>query len=156
MASTSGARRIPIDEFFLAPKHNTLAPDELIVAVHVPRATGPQVFSKVGPRSAMVIAVCSLALAVHPGERRIRTGIGSAGPTPLRAAAAEEFVAASVDWSSRAPLDDAVIRRFADLVCAAARPIDDVRGSAAYRTHALGVLARRTLSWCWDDYRRLG
>ena len=43
--------------------------------------------------------------------------------------------------------------RFGELVGGAARPIDDVRGTAAYRVHALGVLARRTLTWAWDQYR---
>ena len=44
--------------------------------------------------------------------------------------------------------------RFGDLVAAAASPIDDVRGTAAYRRHALSVLARRTLGWAWHDYQR--
>jgi CO/xanthine dehydrogenase FAD-binding subunit len=46
-----------------------------------------------------------------------------------------------------------VVERFADLVTGAARPIDDVRGTAAYRRHALRVLAQRSHLWCWDDYR---
>jgi CO/xanthine dehydrogenase FAD-binding subunit len=46
-----------------------------------------------------------------------------------------------------------VARRFGDLVAEAAVPIDDVRGTAAYRRHALAVLARRTLAWAWADYR---
>ena len=44
--------------------------------------------------------------------------------------------------------------RFGDLVAADASPIDDVRGTAAYRRHALSVLARRTLGWAWHDYQR--
>src|SRR4051794_3378362 len=89
LASVSGARRVPIGEFITGPKRNVLAPDELIAAVHVPEAAGAQQFAKVGTRNAMVIAVCSFALALDPEARRIGTCIGSAGPTPLRAAEAE-------------------------------------------------------------------
>ena len=46
---------------------------------------------------------------------------------------------------------DATLRRFGELVAAAASPIDDVRGSAAYRRHALSVLARRALKWAWEE-----
>jgi CO/xanthine dehydrogenase FAD-binding subunit len=113
-------------------------------------ATGPQYFSKIGTRNAMVIAVCSFAVALHPEERRVGTGIGSAAPTPLRATAAEEFLARELDWD--APLDEAVAREFGTLVAAAAAPIDDVRGTAGYRRHALSVMARRTLGWAWRDH----
>ena len=157
VASAGGARRVPIDEFFTGPKQSALAPDELICAVHLPAASGPQQFAKIGTRNAMVIAVCSFGLALDPAGGRVGTGIGSAGPTPLRAGEAEEFlegVLSSEDlWSSRAPLGEAAVARFGELVAAAARPIDDVRGTAAYRSHALGVLARRTLGWAWDEHR---
>jgi len=157
VASAGGARRVPIDEFFTGPKQSALAPDELICAVHLPAASGPQQFAKIGTRNAMVIAVCSFGLALDPAGGRVGTGIGSAGPTPMRAGEAEEFmegVLSSEDlWSSRAPLGEAAVARFGELVAAAARPIDDVRGTAAYRAHALGVLARRTLGWAWDEYR---
>jgi CO/xanthine dehydrogenase FAD-binding subunit len=92
------------------------------------------------------------------GGGRVGTGIGSAGPVPLRAVAAEEFLSGELDgrWESRAAVPDAVARRFGELVASAARPIDDVRGTAAYRRHALSVLARRTLGWAWDAYRKEG
>jgi CO/xanthine dehydrogenase FAD-binding subunit len=87
----------------------------------------------------------------------VGTGIGSAGPTPLRAGEAERFLADVLReeglWESRAPLGEAAAARFGELVGGAARPIDDVRGTAAYRVHALRVLARRTLGWAWDEYR---
>ena len=157
VASAGGARRVPIDEFFTGPKQSALEPGELICAVHLPAATGPQQFAKIGTRNAMVIAVCSFGLALDPAGGRVGTGIGSAGPTPLRAGEAQEFlqgVLSSEDlWSSRAPLGEAAVARFGELVADAARPIDDVRGTAAYRSHALGVLARRTLGWAWDEYR---
>ncbi|SDC42177.1 FAD binding domain-containing protein [Actinokineospora iranica] len=154
-ASTRGSRRIPAAEFFHGPKRSALAADELVVAVHLPVATGPQQFSKVGTRNAMVIAVCSFSLALHPETGAVGTGIGSAGPTPLRAEDAQLFAAAELEgrWEAPGPLPDSVLRRFGELVAAAAKPIDDVRGTAEYRRHALAVLARRTLTWAWDDYR---
>jgi CO/xanthine dehydrogenase FAD-binding subunit len=157
VASAGGRRRIPVAEFFTGPKESALEPDELILAVWVPAATGPQQFAKIGTRNAMVIAVCSFALVLDPEHRRVGTGIGSAGPTPLPAGEAERFLQEVLDaddrWSSRAPIGDRAGARFGELVAASARPIDDVRGTAAYRAHALGVLARRTLVWAWDQYR---
>ncbi len=124
VASVRGARRLPLQEFLVGPKRNALEPDELIVAVRV-RPGGSQTFMKVGPRNAMVIAVCSLAVRVD-GE--LRAAYGSAGP---------------VVGLVRAPRD--AVESFPDLVAEAASPIDDVRGTAAYRRHALRVLTRRAL-----------
>ncbi|TMR88129.1 FAD binding domain-containing protein [Nonomuraea basaltis] len=146
-----GVRMIPAAEFYLGVKRSALRPDELIRAVHVKPATGPQYFSKVGTRNAMVIAVCSFAVALHPDERRVGTGIGSAAPTPRRAREAEELLAQWLDWDASS-LDPALVRRFGRLCAAAAAPIDDVRGTAEYRVHAIDVMARRTLTWAWNDY----
>ncbi len=153
LASTRGTRRVPIGEFITGPKRNVLEPDELIAAFHVAPAAGPQQFSKVGTRNAMVIAVCSFALALDPDERRVGTCIGSAGPTPIVASEAEAFASNALDWDGGTTPTDADLARFGELVAQAASPIDDVRGSAAYRRHALRVLGRRTLAWAWADYR---
>jgi CO/xanthine dehydrogenase FAD-binding subunit len=153
LASAGGSRRVRVEDFCTAPKRNVMTPDELVVAVHVPDRRGPQQFAKVGPRNAMVIAVCSLAVALDARARSVGTAIGSAGPTVLRAHSAEAFLAGELDWDGRSELDDAVIERFAELVAGDSRPIDDVRGLAAYRRHALAVLARRTLRWVWSDHR---
>jgi CO/xanthine dehydrogenase FAD-binding subunit len=152
VASTRGTRMIPAAEFYLGVKRNALEPDELIVAVHLGATPGPEQFAKVGTRNAMVIAVCSFAIALHPAEKRVGAAVGSAAPTPRHATAAEEFLAGELDWDAPKPLLDSVKRRFGELVADAASPIDDVRGSAAYRKHALAVLARRTLGWAWQDY----
>jgi CO/xanthine dehydrogenase FAD-binding subunit len=155
LASRNGTRRLPVAEFVTGPKRTALAPDELITAYVLPAAAGPQQFAKVGTRNAMVIAVCSVSLALWPEERRVATCIGSAGPTPLPAADADAFIAGVLDehdyWSSRAPLPDLALERYGELVGQAARPIDDVRGTAAYRRHAVGVMARRTLGWAWGE-----
>ncbi|HEV2140754.1 MAG TPA: FAD binding domain-containing protein [Candidatus Dormibacteraeota bacterium] len=150
LASTTGTRHVPVGEFFTGPKRNTMRKDELIAAFIVQPAPGPQQFSKVGTRNAMVIAVCSFALSIDPAHRRVGTGIGSAGPTPLRAVEAEKFVQAELDWALHRPLTEAALNRFGDLVASAAKPIDDVRGTAAYRRGALAVLARRCMKWAWE------
>ncbi len=131
LASIRGARRLPLTEFLIGPKRNALADDELIVAVHVEPSRAAQTFMKVGPRNAMVIAVCSLALAVDREREELRASFGSSGP-----------VAGLVV----APLAD--VDGFPDQVAGAASPIDDVRGTAAYRRHALRVLTRRALERC--------
>jgi CO/xanthine dehydrogenase FAD-binding subunit len=55
-------------------------------------------------------------------------------------------------WSKRAPVAESALARFGELVAAAARPIDDVRGTAAYRRYALAVMARRSFVWAWNEY----
>jgi len=155
--STRGERRIPIDDFYRGLKQTALRQDELIRAVRIRTGTGPCQFGKIGTRNAMVIAVCSFAIALHPSNRTVRTGIGSAAPRPIRAPDAEAFVggelAAAGLWESRKPLPASLVARFGELVPTAAAPIDDLRGSAAYRRHALSVLAVRTLNWAWEEYR---
>ena len=151
VASVRGSRFLPADEFYVGVKRHALEPDELITAVHLPAHAGPQQFAKVGTRNAMVIAVCSFALALRDGQ--VGAAIGSAAPTPRHAREAEEFLAGELPWGSSEPLADSLKRRFGELVAEATSPIDDVRGSAAYRKHALGVLARRTLTWAWDEHR---
>jgi CO/xanthine dehydrogenase FAD-binding subunit len=149
LASTRGTRRVPVAELITGPKRTALAADELIVAFTLPAATGPQEFAKVGTRNAMVISVCAVSLALWPRERRVAICIGSAGRTPIAAGAAGAFIAGELDWDGLRAPSDAALARFGELAGAAAQPIDDVRGTAAYRRHAVGVLARRTLAWAW-------
>jgi CO/xanthine dehydrogenase FAD-binding subunit len=155
VASTRGARDIAAGDFVLAPKRSALEPDELIVSITCPIARGAQQFSKIGTRNAMVIAVASLALSLDAAKRTVRVAFGSAGPTPLRAPEAERFLAGVLDeqghWETLTPLAESAITRFGELVGQAARPIDDVRGTAAYRRHGLSVLGRRTLGWAWAE-----
>jgi CO/xanthine dehydrogenase FAD-binding subunit len=157
VASVRGKRQIPVGDFFTGVKRSALAADELIAAVELPVAPGPQEFAKVGTRNAMVIAVCSVAVGLDPAAGTVGTGLGSVAPTPRRAPEAEAFGAAELAdrglWESRAAIPDPVAARFGELVAAAAAPIDDVRGTAAYRRHALGVLGRRVLLRAWLGYR---
>jgi CO/xanthine dehydrogenase FAD-binding subunit len=128
LVSLRGERVVPLEEFLVGPKRNALAEDELIAGVRVDPAEARETFMKVGPRNAMVIAVVSLALRVD-GE--LRAAFGSAGPVPTLV---------------RAPLEEG--GAFAARVAEAASPIDDVRGTAGYRRHALRVLTARALERC--------
>ena len=124
-ASVRGVRTLPIGEFVTGVKRNALAADELVTAVWVTPSRAPQTFMKIGPRNAMVIAVVSLAVAA--GDE-LRASFGSAGPRPALVTAPRSEAAS-----------------FPERVAAAASPIDDVRGSADYRRHALRVLTARAL-----------
>jgi CO/xanthine dehydrogenase FAD-binding subunit len=152
LASVRGTRRVPVAEFVTGPKRTCIEPDELIAAFELPAAAGPQQFAKVGTRNAMVIAVCSVALALWPEQHRVGVCVGSAGPMPIAATEAQDFIAGALDWDGGAPIPDEALARFGELVAGAARPIDDVRGTARYRSHAVGVLGRRTLQWAWSEY----
>ncbi|HEY2217920.1 MAG TPA: FAD binding domain-containing protein [Gaiellaceae bacterium] len=124
-ASVRGIRRLALTDFVTGVKRTALAGDELITAVYVTPSLAQQTFMKVGPRNAMVIAVVSLA--VSAGEE-LRASPGSSSPRPVVVTAPREEAAS-----------------FPELVAEAASPIDDVRGTAAYRRHALRVLAQRAL-----------
>jgi CO/xanthine dehydrogenase FAD-binding subunit len=128
LVSLRGERWLPLPEFVVGPKRNALAADELIAGVRVAPSDGRETFMKVGTRNAMVIAVVSLAVRV---DGALRAAFGSAGPVPTLV---------------EAPLDAA--DAFPEQVARAASPIDDVRGTATYRRHALRVLAKRALERC--------
>jgi CO/xanthine dehydrogenase FAD-binding subunit len=131
VASVRGSRRLPLEDFLVGVKQNALADEELILAAHVTPSGAPQTFMKIGPRNAMVIAVCSLAVVADRERGEVRAAFGSAAPVVRLVAGA---------------LDD--VDAFSERVAAAASPIDDVRGTAAYRRHALRVLTERALERC--------
>lgn len=153
-------RSVPWREFNVAPKKTTIAPDELILGARWNPVHGRGSFSKIGTRNAMVIAVASLCLVMDERAQALRVALGSVGPTILRAPEAETFAAKSIAaagaWNDpRATVARSVLEEFGERVAAAAKPIDDVRGSAAYRRHACRVMARRALTWALEE-RKLG
>ena len=131
LASAGGTRTVALEAFLVGPKQNALAEDELITAVLVRPSGNRQTFMKIGPRNAMVIAVCSLALSVDRERGEVRAAYGSAGPVPA-------LVTGSLSGGEGFP----------DAVANAASPIDDVRGTARYRRHALRVMTARALERC--------
>ena len=131
LAGIRGTRTLALDEFLIGPKCTALQGDELVVAVRVRPSRAPQTFMKIGQRNAMVISICSLALCADRERGELRAAFGSSSP---------------VVRLVTAPLDE--VENFAAQVVTAASPIDDVRGTAAYRRHALGVLTQRALARC--------
>jgi len=146
-SAADGERRVPWNEFFLGPKRTARRNDELVTAVRVPVVHGRQEYLKVGTRNAMVISVAGVALVMDDDAHTVRVGLGSVGPVPLRAPAAEAFADSTIDWVTMT-VPDGGAAQFGALVSAAASPIDDQRSTAAYRRHAVGVCARRALQRC--------
>jgi len=146
-SAARGARSLPLADFITGPKRTVREPDELITAVRVPRLEGPQHTAKIGPRNAMVISVACVAVVVDTTNQRVRIGMGSVGPGPMRATDAEAAVSAAIDWDAlRCP--EEAIGAFGRACAEAARPITDHRSTADYRRHAVGVLASRSLRRC--------
>jgi carbon-monoxide dehydrogenase medium subunit len=142
IAGPNGDRTVPVEDFCIAPGRTVLQRGELLVALRVPRpaARTSDAYLRLIPRSEMDIAVAGAAVSVTLDARGVctaaRVAIGAVAPTALRVPEAEQALAGS-------SLDDGSLRRAADAASAAARPIGDKRGTAAYRRTVVGVLTRR-------------
>ena len=133
-----------------ARAHRARTRRELLTAVVVPRARGFQDYVKVGPRNAQFVATASAAVAVSPrsSRRRVRLGFGNAADVPLRVPEADEIATQALAAGD--------VRAVGDLAAAVARGVDppaDHVASAAYRRHALGVLAGRLLERAIEEDR---
>jgi CO/xanthine dehydrogenase FAD-binding subunit len=143
LVSSSGTRSVPFAAFMTGPKRTALVPGELIEAISMPVLTGWQGYAKVGVRNAMVISNAGACLAVDDAGG-VRLALGSVGPTIIRCTDAELFAASVVDHDTNS-VSETDAAEFGALAASAARPIDDHRSTAAYRRHAVAVLARRLL-----------
>jgi CO/xanthine dehydrogenase FAD-binding subunit len=142
LTSRDGRRLVPWDQFFVGVKRTALQAGELITAVQLPDDLPErQAFGKIGVRNAMVIAIVCAVVTRRP-DGRTTVGLGSVGPTPIRAPGAETMIS-SISRPTEADLDE-----FQRLVSEEARPITDHRSTEEYRRHAAGVLARRLLERC--------
>lgn len=141
----NGKRRVPVEEFCTGPGANVLAPGELLVSLRVPlnrKNTGAH-YLRFIPRNEMDIAVVGAGAYVELGGRgkvfkTARLALGAVAPTPLFASQASEQLAGQ-------PVNDESIAQAAEAAKSAARPISDMRGTAEFRTHLVGVLVKRAL-----------
>ncbi len=144
-----GERRLTFPQFYRGVRQTAMDDDEMVVGVEVPLLGKDQrgVFLKLGLRQAQAIAVVNVAAVLtFDGDKvvRARITLGSVAPTIVRAPDAE---AALIGFS----LNDESIREAARLAAQAARPIDDIRGSAEYRRLMVEVFTRRALNRLWLD-----
>ena len=143
VAGPGGRRRVPVEEFCTGPGQSVLEAGELVVAIHFPPPapqSGAQ-FLRFIPRNEMDIAVTNAATQVRVDGDRVswaRVALGAVAPTPLLVAEAAEALVGQ-------PLSDASIAAAAAAAKAAARPIDDMRGSIKQRKHLAAVLTERTI-----------
>ncbi len=163
LCSAEGSRELSLSDFITGPKQTALRQGEIIEGVRVPLAAMPVraaaegknggngsaigrgEFLKVGTRNAMVISVAGLALIARHDIQRVCVGLGSVAAVPVRPTEAEEWISPRLDWQQRSPLDPGDVETFGDMVTQAASPIDDHRSTAVYRSHAIGVMAKRAL-----------
>jgi carbon-monoxide dehydrogenase medium subunit len=142
LAGPDGRRRIPVSAFPTGPGQTALGPGELLVAIHLaaPPARTADAYLRLIPRTEMDIAVVGAAVRVTLSSdgtcTDARVALGAVAPTALRVPAAEAALIGT-------RIDGAALVRLAEAASAAARPIDDKRGTAAYRRQVAGVLARR-------------
>jgi CO/xanthine dehydrogenase FAD-binding subunit len=153
VGSLSGVRRVPVFDFLTGPYECDLGPDELILAVLMPRAAGPAAYAKVGARNAMARAACAVAVVLDTARRTAGICVAACAPTPVRATAAEELVAAEAPWDSGGELDPDLVSRVSALMAEATRPRSDGRGSVEYKRHAAAVLGGRALARAWRGPR---
>jgi CO/xanthine dehydrogenase FAD-binding subunit len=144
VASLRGRRSMPLAEFITGNRRTALAGDELVTAIHVPEAASGarSTFLKLGARSYLLISIASVAALVETGANsriaRAAISVGACTAVPVRLTQLERELPGAMLGEI-----DAHIERS---VAAALSPIDDVRGSARYRTHAAAVLVRRALA----------
>lgn len=148
----SGSRTISFGEFFLGPRRTVVQPNELLLGVWVPE---PSVgfggnYLRHTPRKEMDIAVVGVgsAVTVHDGVCvDARIALGAVAPKPIRAQKAEAALRGQ-------KLSEDLIAEAARIAASEARPITDVRGTAEFRQHIVGVLTRRTLATAWERARQ--
>ena len=163
LRSAEGSRELSLSDFITGPKQTALRQGEIIEGVRVPLAAMPVraaaegkngsngsaigrgEFLKVGTRNAMVISVAGLALIARHDIQRVCVGLGSVAAVPVRPTEAEEWISPRLNWQQRSLLDPSDVETFGEMVAQAASPIDDHRSTAVYRSHAIGIMAKRAL-----------
>ena len=144
LESTRGSRRIKLADFYSGFRQTTLAEDELLRAIHIPALGEDErgVFLKLGLRRAQAISVVDAAVVIKRRSDGViadaKIALGSVAATIIRAPGAEDYLRDKT-------LTASVISQAARIAGASTEPIDDVRGSAEYRSEMVKALVARAL-----------
>jgi len=147
LASASGRRAVPLQQFILGRRRTSRRPDEIVTALEVQplRPRNAEAYLKVAPRSAMEVAVVGLAARLAFSKNgevvEARISVCAVSEVPYRAGEAESALLGS-------HLDDETVREAGALLTRSADPIDDQRASAAYRRRVLSPLLARAVEVC--------
>jgi CO/xanthine dehydrogenase FAD-binding subunit len=145
VVGSKGERIVAAENFCTAPGRTVLQPGEILVEFQIPApaAHSSDAYLRFIPRNEMDIAVVGVGTSVtlDLDEERCtdaRIALAAVGPTPI-------FANKASDWLEGKKLDAATIDRAAKLAVEQSSPIDDMRGTAEFRRHLVGVLTKRTL-----------
>ncbi len=147
-----GEREVKVEDFCTAPGRTVLGPGELLIEILIdaPKPHSADAYLRFIPRNEMDIAVVGVGSWLHLDGDKVsaaRISLGAVAATPLFAAKASESLAGK-------KLDDASIDRAAKLAIELSSPIDDMRGTAEFRRHLVGVLTKRTLNIAAERARK--
>jgi carbon-monoxide dehydrogenase medium subunit len=150
IAGPNGTREAPVEQFCIAPGRTILQPGEFLVSLWLPapRPRSAGAYLRFIPRNEMDIAVVGVGVRVSLDEAKTRCvdariALAAVAPTPL-------FVPEAGAALTNGSVNDASLERAAAVAQAAARPISDMRGTADYRRHLVGVLTKRALRIAFD------
>ncbi len=154
LASVKGTRRVPLENFYTGVRKTVLQPDEMLVDIAFPALKPGQrgTFLKLGLRRAQAISLVNAAVVLDLSAATVKSAVitlGAVAPTIIHAPEAEAYLVGK-------ELTDEVIARAAELAAGASRPIDDIRGSAAYRKAMVRVLVTRGLRLLRDNGEQAG
>jgi len=153
LAAAEGPRRVPVLSLLASPGQTVLTSGELIESVRIPLRKGARAvfFEKAGQRKGMCCSKASVAFSARRRSDKtfadVRLAMGAVAPNVIRVLQAERLLEGQ-------PLEPRRIAEMAQACVRAARPIDDIRSSAAYRTHVVGALLQEGLLGLLDQGAR--
>jgi carbon-monoxide dehydrogenase medium subunit len=154
IVSSSGRRKVSMEEFFVGPKKTCLRKGELLKEIFVPRAPSRSkaAFMKKGRTSEDIAQVnVAVRITVGPGAvcNAARIALGAVAPTPIRAKKAESVLVGE-------KLEDVpeIVEEVAQTASGETRPISDVRASVEYRREITKVLVKRALESAVEKFNR--